>query len=106
MVIMGIMVSVGAKKFDLLSDSAYITALKTGIRELNTREAMEWSKMKLSDTGYTNDAEIYSRVDKYIGQGYSWNTDPEISGGRLHFRSLSIDLSRTSSTPTAPGSWK
>lgn len=106
MIIMGVMLSVGIKKFDLLSDRASITALKAGIRELNTRETLEWSKIKISDTGYTTDLEIYSTVDKNIGQGYSWDPGPEISGGRLHFKSQSVDLDRIASTSRSPGSWK
>jgi len=42
LVIMSVMASVAIKKFDLLSDSASITALKTGVRELNTRETLVW----------------------------------------------------------------
>ena len=106
MVIMAVMASVGIKKFDLLSDNASITALKAGIRELNTRETVGWSKIKLSDTNYTNDIEIYNALDKNIGQEYSWNPGPEISGGRLHFKSQSMDLTRVASTRTSPGSWK
>jgi len=106
MVIMGVMVSVVIKKVDLLSDSAGITALKSGIRELNTRETVAWSKMKLSDTGYSNDTDVYNAVDKNIGPEYTWNPAPNTSGGRLHFKSQSIDLTRVLSTPTSPGFWK
>ena len=106
MVIMSVMVSVGIKKFDLLSDKASITALQSGVRELKTRETVAWSKIKLSDTGYTNDAEVYDSVNKNIGPGYSWNSGPDISGGRLHFKSQSMDLNRVASTRTSPGSWK
>ena len=106
MVIMSVMVSVGIKKFDFLSDNASITVLQSGIRELKTRETVAWTKIKLSDTGYTNDAEVYGEVDKNIGPGYSWNPGPDISGGRLHFKSQSIDLNRFASTRTSPGSWK
>jgi prepilin-type N-terminal cleavage/methylation domain-containing protein len=106
LVIMGVMVSAGIKKFELLSDSAAITALQAGIRELNTRETIEWSKIKLSDAGYANDADVYNAVDKNIGPGYSWNPAANISGGSLHFKSQSIDLTRVPSTATSPGSWK
>jgi len=105
MVIMSVMVSVGIKKLDLLSDSAGITTLQTGLRELNTREIVSWSTSKLSDTGYTNDEEVYDTVDKHIGPGYNWNPGPDISGGSLHFKSKSIDLNRVASSPTSPGSW-
>ena len=106
MVIMSVMVSVGIKKFDLLSDSAGMAALQTGMRELNTRELVVWSKLKLSDAGYTNDAEVYDTVDKNIGPIYNWNPGPDISGGRLHFKSQSIILNRIASTSTSQGSWK
>jgi len=106
LVIMSVMVSVGIKKFDLLSDSARITALKVGMRELNTRETVAWSKIKLSEAGYANDAEVYSTVDKNIGPGYNWNPGPNISGGRLQFKSQSKDLNRVASAPTSPGFWK
>ena len=51
LVIMGVMVSVAIKKFDIISDSASITAIKAGVRELNTQETLVWTEMKLSDTG-------------------------------------------------------
>jgi len=105
-VIMGVMVSVAIKKFDLLSDKAGIVALRSGIRELNTRETVAWSKIKLSDVDYANDTEVYNAVDKNIGPGYSWNDAVNIGGGRLHFKSQLIDLIRVPSTSTSPGSWK
>ena len=105
MVIMSMMVSVAVKKFDLLSDTASINALKAGIRELNTRETVAWTKIKLSDTGFETDAGVFNVVDKNIGKGYSWNPASDESGGRLHFKSLSIDLNRTPATRTSPGFW-
>jgi prepilin-type N-terminal cleavage/methylation domain-containing protein len=105
LIIMGVIVSVAIKKFDLLSDKASITALQSGVRELKSRETVVWFKIKLSDTGYTNDVDVYNAVDKVIGQGFSWNPGPDISGGRLHFKSQSIDLNRVQSTPNSPGSW-
>ena len=103
---MSVMVSVGIKKFDFLSDNAGIVALQTGMRELNTRELLVWSKLKLSDAGYSNDAEVYNTVDKNIGPAYGWNPGPDISGGRLHYKSQSIILTRIASTSTSQGSWK
>jgi prepilin-type N-terminal cleavage/methylation domain-containing protein len=106
MVIMGVIASVGVKKFDILSETATINALQSGIRELRTRETVAWTKIKLSITGYTNDAEVNAKVDKYIGKGYSWDPGLDISGGRLHFKSLSINLVRVPSTLNSPGSWE
>ena len=47
LVIMGVMASAGVKKYDRLSDTADITALKAGIRELNMQETLVWIQMKL-----------------------------------------------------------
>ena len=105
MVIMGVMLSVAIKKFDILTDQASITAIKSGVRELRTRESVTWFKIKISDTGYTNVENLYNAVDKNLGQGYIWNTGPDISGGRLHFNGLSVNLNRAHSTPNSPASW-
>ena len=105
LIIMGVMASVVIKKFDLLSDNASITALKSAIGELESREYVTWFKIKLSDTGYTNDVDVYNAFDKDLGQGFSWNPGPEISGGGLHFKSQSVNLNRVPSTPNSPGSW-
>ena len=105
MVIMGVMVSVAIKKFDLLSDNASIIAIEAGIQELKLRESVTWFKIKLSDTGYTNDVDVYNAIDKNLGQEYIWNPGPDISGGRLHFKSQSVDLNRAPSTPNSPASW-
>ena len=105
LVIMGVLASVVMKKYDLLSDSASTTAIETGLRELRTRESITWFKIKLSDTGYTNDIDVFNAIDKNLGQGYIWDPGPDISGGGLHFKSQSVNLSRTQSTRTSPGFW-
>ena len=106
LVIMGVMVSVAIKKFDLLSDNASITALKSGIRELNTRETLVWTNIKLSETGYTNDADVFSAVDKNIGDGYNWDPAPTDVSGTLHFKAQSFALVRTRSTRNSVGFWQ
>ena len=106
LVIMGVVVSVAIKKFDLLSDTASISAIKTGIRELNTRETLVWTQTKLSESGWENDVLVYNAVDKSLGPGYSWNPGPAIDGGTLHYKAESIDLNRTESTINSIGSWE
>ena len=105
MVIMGVMVSVATKKFDILSDTASNTAIKAGVRELNTQESLVWIQMKLSETGWITDLDIYNAVDKNLGAGYSWNPDPNISGGTLHYKSQSVVLARNESKRNSVGSW-
>ena len=105
LVIMSVMLSVGIKKFDLLSDTASITALKEGVRELNTQETLVWTQIKLSDTDWTSDADVFNSMDKNLGQGYRWNPGPNIGGGTLHYKSRSIVLVRNESTRNSVGSW-
>ena len=106
LVIMSVMVTVVITRFDLIYDNASLTALRAGVRELNTRETVGWTEFKLSDTGYTNDAEVYDKVDKNLGSAYIWESGPSIIGGRLRFKSQSVDLNRMASASTSPGSWK
>ncbi len=105
LVIMGVMFSIAIKKYDLLSDTASITAIKSGVRELNTQETLVWTQIKLSDTDWTSDADVYAAVDKNLGQGYSWNPGPNIGGGTLHYKSQSIVLARNESKRNGVGSW-
>ena len=105
LVIMGVMASVAIKKFDLLTDNASITALKAGVKELNTQESLIWIKMKLTDTGWAADLDVYDAVDKNLGTEYSWSPGPNISGGTLHYRSQSVALIRNKSSGKTPGSW-
>lgn len=106
LVIMSVMVTVVITRFDLIYDNASLTALRAGVRELNTRETVGWTEFKLADTGYTNDAEVYDKVDKNLGSAYIWESGPSIIGGRLRFKSQSVDLNRMASASTSPGSWK
>lgn len=105
LVIMGVMFSITIKKFDFLTDTASLTALKAGVRELNTRETLEWTKIKLSDEGWKNDADVFNAVDKQIGQGYGWNPPPDVSGGRLQYKAQAVDLNRKASTNKSVGVW-
>ena len=105
LVIMGVMASVGVKKYDILSDTADITAIKAGVKELNTQETLIWIEMKLSGTGWTTDADVYNAVEKNLGQGYRWDPGPNIGGGTLHYNSQSVALVRNESKRNNVGSW-
>jgi hypothetical protein len=105
LVIMGVMASVGVKKYDILSDTADVTAIKAGVKELNTQETLIWIEMKLSGTGWTTDADVYNAVEKNLGQGYRWDPGPNIGGGTLHYNSQSVALVRNESKRNNVGSW-
>ena len=108
MIIMGVVASVSIKKFDMVSDTAGERALNLGIKELNIRESLTWSNIKISSDGYTNDADLWFLLepDLILGGKYQWNPGPHISdGGTLHFDSNSIALDRQPSTTTSAGKW-
>ena len=105
LVIMGVMFSVTIKKFDFLSDTASITAIKVGVRELNTQETLVWTQIKLSDSGWTSDADVYNTVNKNLGPGYRWDPGPNIDGGTLYYKSQPIILARNESKRNSVGSW-
>ena len=105
LIILGVLFSITIKKFDMLSHNASLTALKVGVRELNTRETLVWTNMKLSDLGWTGDDDVFGAVDKNIGNKYDWNPPPNASGGKLHYNDTSIDLTRIASTNKTTGAW-
>jgi len=106
MIIMGVMSSVAVKKIDFITDTASTRALATTVRELNVRESLVWSNMKISNDGYTTDEDVFAALDKNLGAKLKWNAGPTIDGGTLHFESRSIVLNRTRSTTSAAGKWQ
>jgi prepilin-type N-terminal cleavage/methylation domain-containing protein len=109
MIIMGVVASVSIQKFDIVTDTAGERALHLGMKELNIRESLTWSNMKISVDGYTNDADLWSAVvpDLDLGGKYDWNPGPHISaGGTLYFQSLALTLNRQPSTTSSAGKWE
>ena len=109
MIIMGVVASVSIKKFDVVSNTAGEKALHLGIKELNIRESLTWSNLKISSDGYTDDETLWFIVepDLDLGGKYSWNPGPDIAaGGTLHFDSNSIALNRQPSTDASAGKWE
>jgi len=106
MIIMGVLSSVGVKKYDNFTHTANETILAIAIYELNTREKLIWVDMKISIDGYTNDADFYAALDTNVGSRLKWNPDPNIGGGTLHCESASRVLTRTPSSITEAAKWQ
>ena len=105
MVILGVMASVSVKRLDLLSGSATDSVLHEGIKELNIRESLVWTDIKLSSANWANDAEVILRMDTDLGPDFIWTAGPDAAGGTLRFRNQSIVLTRIASTTSSSGSW-
>ena len=106
MIIMGVMSSVAIKKVDFITGTASTRALAVTVKELNIRESLVWSNMKISNDGYTTDEDVFAALDKNLGAKLRWNPGPTIDGGTLHCESQSIVLNRTHSTAAAAGKWQ
>jgi prepilin-type N-terminal cleavage/methylation domain-containing protein len=106
MIIMGVMSSVAVKKVDFITDTASAKALTVAVKELNVRESLVWSQMKISLDGYTTDEDLFDALDKELGAKFKWDPGPGIDGGTLHCESQSVVLNRTRSTNSAPGEWQ
>jgi prepilin-type N-terminal cleavage/methylation domain-containing protein len=107
MIIMGVVASVSIQKFDVVSNTANERALITGIKELNVRESLVWSNMKISDDGYTADEDLWGLMKTDLGTGYEWESKPlRESGGMLKFNTASKSLTRHVSTVSAAGRWE
>ena len=108
MIIMGVVASVSIQKFDIITDTADETALHLGVQELNIRESLTWSNIKISSDGYTNDEDLWPLLVPrlHLGGKYHWGPGPDRSaGGTLHFESGAIALNRQPSTPSSAGKW-
>ncbi len=106
MIIMGVMSSVAVKKVDFITDTASARALDITVKELNVRESLVWSNMKISNDGYTTDEDVFAALDKDLGAKFKWNPGPTIDGGTLHCESQSIVLHRTHSANSTAGKWQ
>jgi len=106
MVILGVIVSVGIKRTMLVDETSRKRALTIGVKELNIREQLVWIDLKLSDIGYANDANLFSKVDLFLGAEYSWKSAPKVTGGVMIFDGTELSLARQISTSKKPGEWK
>jgi prepilin-type N-terminal cleavage/methylation domain-containing protein len=105
MIILGVIGSVAIKKYENLTRTASERVLATAVKELNVRETLIWTNMKISNDGYSNDAEIYALLDTDLGSRVKWNPGPNIGGGTLHCESASKVLTRTPSWITSAANW-
>ena len=106
LVIIGVMASVGVKKMDLISDTATDRAMLEAVKELNIRESLTWTNLKLSRAGWVDDTQLFAVMDTDLGADYKWTAGPNALGGTLSFRTKSIALNRTASTVSSIGCWQ
>lgn len=104
-VIMGVLASVTLHRIGNVSSSAENTTLTSAIRELNVRESLTWTNLKLFSDTWSGDPMTWSQLDPNLGRGYHWSPGPSARGGTLHFKSQSVQLTRTQSTSSGAAKW-
>jgi prepilin-type N-terminal cleavage/methylation domain-containing protein len=108
MVIISILAAVAIPRYMSLDESARQRAIDAGISELNGRETLTWSNIKITRTGYADDATLFPILDTTLGGDYSWvGGAPNKDGGTLRFQtSITVPLRRTESSDIRPGYWE
>ena len=105
MIIMGVMGSVAATKYEGLSDTATEQVLAAAVKELNVRESLTWTNIKISKDGYTSDEDVYAALNTDLGPNLKWKAGPAIGGGILYCGTRSYALVRTPSSYGAAARW-
>jgi prepilin-type N-terminal cleavage/methylation domain-containing protein len=104
--IIGVLAALAIPRFIEVDSSASRQALVSSVAELNRRESLTWSQIKLSPTGWIDDAGVFSQVETNLGPNYNWSPPAAIGGGGLHFKQQMLQLERQPSLPTSAGRWK
>jgi len=105
LVIISVWSAVIVKRVGAISDTSERNALVQGVIELNTREALTWFNIKMSDAGFESDEKVWAEIDTNLGDEYVWTDGPTTVGGDLRFGSQTFALTRNVSTPENPASW-
>ena len=106
LVIIGILASVAVPRFVNVSSSSEKRVIYTGVSELNSREAALWSKLKISDSGWLSDENLFSQLDTDLGNSFKWSPRADIDGGILHYKEQMVKLRRIASTRSSPARWE
>ena len=106
LVIIGILASVAVPRFINVSSSSEKRVIYTGVSELNSRDATLWSKLKISDSGWQSDENLFSQLDTDLGDSFKWSPSANIDGGILHYKEQMVKLQRIASTESSPARWE
>jgi len=104
--ILGILASLSIPRFVELDSNASKQALISSVTELNGRESLIWSKVKLSTSGWIEDEGVFEKMDTVLGSDYKWSPKAKIDGGKLHYRDQMGKLDRKPSTAISAARWE
>lgn len=105
MVIMGVMFSVGLKKYNETIALATTAAQTDSIVKLNTMENLSWLITLMNHEYKEDDSVLESEIyDPELGPRYIWKSR-DAHGGILLFDGSPMYLTRTPSTLSSAGRW-
>jgi prepilin-type N-terminal cleavage/methylation domain-containing protein len=111
LVIVSVLAAVLIPRYIDAETSSKLRGLDMGVAEMNGRETLTWALVKLSDTGYQGDAQLWTRLavapGTFLGADYDWTSGPTSVGGTLRFKGeISAPLIRTGSSTESPAKWR
>ena len=103
LIILGIIATVVFTKFISFEGSATQNVIDLAIEELNVREKLTWSSVKLKGDvhGDAIDSAVIEAIDWNIGNG----TDVNAENGTINIRGHLADVVRTKATNSTPAKW-
>jgi prepilin-type N-terminal cleavage/methylation domain-containing protein len=106
LLILSFLAAVAVPKYIDLEENAQQKAFDGAIAELNGREVLVWANLKISPSGYQDDAQLILLVDYNLGNDYSWQPGhPVAVGGDLTFKGETVTLNRLASSLSEPAVW-
>jgi prepilin-type N-terminal cleavage/methylation domain-containing protein len=111
LVIFSVLAAVLIPRYIDAETAAKYRAIDVGVSEINGRETLTWAMVKLSNTGYLNDDQVWTQLTTdpgtVLGPDYDWPSGPTIAGGVLRFKQeMSASLIRTGSSRETPARWR
>jgi prepilin-type N-terminal cleavage/methylation domain-containing protein len=108
LILLSVLAAVAVPRYIDLDENARSRAINAGISELNGREGLAWSNIKLTPANWQDDQTTFDSYDKELGNEYLWTPgDPDIGGGEIKFghSGTPVTLTRIPSTTSHPGQW-
>ena len=108
LIILSVLAALAIPRYIDLDAGTRQRAIDAGISELNGRETLTWSNIKISVTGWQDDATTFGTINTDLGVEYIWTAGPDASGGTIKLgpSGAPVALRRTESTEINPGFWE
>ena len=107
LIILSVLAALAVPKYIDLEQNSQQKVFDSAIAELNGREGLVWANLKMSATGYQDDAQLILVSDYNLGTDFVWQPGhPVAVGGDLTFKGETVTLNRTASDTLKPANWK